>query len=86
MIHLERRVLARPETLFSYFTESARYTEWMGVEAVLEARPGGLYRVRVPQGVYAVGEFVEVEPPRRMVFTWGWEGDPEVPPDRAPSL
>jgi uncharacterized protein YndB with AHSA1/START domain len=80
MINLERRVLARPETLFSYFTDSARYTEWMGVEAELEARPGGVYRVRVPQGTYAVGEFVEVDPPRRVVFTWGWEGDPEVPP------
>lgn len=80
MIELERRVLAPMETVFAYFTDSARYTAWMGVEAELEARPGGIYRVRVPQGHYAVGEFVEVEPPSRVVFTWGWEGDPEVPP------
>jgi uncharacterized protein YndB with AHSA1/START domain len=52
----------------------------MGVEAVLDARPGGIYRVRVPQGGYAVGEFVAVEPPSRVVFTWGWEGDPTIPP------
>lgn len=25
------------------------------------------------------GEFVIVEPPHRIVFTWGWEGDPQVP-------
>ena len=27
-----------------------------------------------------VGEFVEIDPPQRVVFTWGWEGDEEVPP------
>ena len=26
------------------------------------------------------GEYVEVVPFRRVVFTWGWEGDPSVPP------
>ncbi|MGA7269870.1 MAG: SRPBCC family protein [Acidimicrobiia bacterium] len=80
MIELERRIRARPETVFSYFTDPDRYTAWMGVEAVLDARPGGIYRVRVPQGGTALGEFVEVDPPRRIVFTWGWEGDADVPP------
>lgn len=80
MIELERRILARPETVFSYFTDSERYTAWMGVEAVLDARPGGVYRVRVAQGGTALGEFVEVDPPRLIVFTWGWEDDPDVPP------
>jgi uncharacterized protein YndB with AHSA1/START domain len=28
----------------------------------------------------AAGEYIGVTPPRRVVFTWGWEGDPEVPP------
>jgi uncharacterized protein YndB with AHSA1/START domain len=31
-----------------------------------------------PETVF--GEFVEIDPPRRLVFTWGWEGDEEVPP------
>jgi uncharacterized protein YndB with AHSA1/START domain len=80
MIEVQRHVRARPETLFAYFTDPVKYAAWMGVEAVLDARPGGIYRVRVPQGNYAVGTFVEVESPRRVVFTWGWEGDPLVPP------
>lgn len=80
MIEIERTIQARPETVFAYFTDPVRYTAWMGVEAELDATPGGIYRVKVPQGLLAVGEFVEVEPPRRIVFTWGWEGDPEVPP------
>jgi uncharacterized protein YndB with AHSA1/START domain len=28
----------------------------------------------------ARGEFREIDPPRRVVFTWGWEGHPAVPP------
>ena len=27
-----------------------------------------------------VGEFVELDPPNHLVFTWGWEGDEDVPP------
>lgn len=80
MIEVQRHIRARPETVFPYFTDPARYVRWMGVEAILDARPGGIYRVRVPQGRYAVGEFVAVEPPQRVVFTWGWEGDPSIPP------
>jgi uncharacterized protein YndB with AHSA1/START domain len=80
MIEMQRYVKARPETLFAFFTEQDKYTAWMGVEAVLDAKPGGIYRVRVPQGQCALGEFVEVDPPRRVVFTWGWEGDIRVPP------
>jgi uncharacterized protein YndB with AHSA1/START domain len=28
----------------------------------------------------ARGEYVAVEPPRRCVFTWGWEDDDAMPP------
>lgn len=80
MIELERRVEATPETVFAYFTDASRYTRWMGTEATLDARPGGIYRVKAPHGHYASGQFVTVERPQRIVFTWGWEGDPEVPP------
>ena len=67
-------IAAQPETVFPYFTDPARYVQWMGTEATLEAVPGGRYRVRMRDGVEAAGEFLEVEPPRRLVFTWGWTG------------
>lgn len=76
---LERRIDARPEIVFAYLTDPVRYVQWMGVDAELDPRPGGAYRVRVPQGFVAVGEFVEIDPPRRVVFSWGWEGDGPVP-------
>ena len=31
-------------------------------------------------GIQAAGEFVEIDPPRRLVFTWGWTNDPAVAP------
>lgn len=78
-LEIERRIRARPETIFAYFTDPERYLQWMGVDAQLDARPGGVYRVRVPQGFTALGEFQELDPPHRVVFTWGWEGHDTVP-------
>ena len=63
-------------------------TRWMGQEAFFDPRPGGEYRVEVISGETSpLGEFVEVDPPRRLVFTWGWEpGRPSAcRPDRARS-
>ena len=42
--------------------------------AELDPRPGGLYRIHVPGGRVAEGRFVALEPPHRIVFTWGWVG------------
>ena len=65
-------VAAAPEAVFPYFTQPARYVEWMGSEAVLEPVPGGVYRVRMNDGFAAAGTFLEVDSPQRVVFTWGW--------------
>ena len=73
-------IAARPEIVFSYFTDPARYTQWMGREAILEPVPGGRYRVSMRDGLATAGQFVEVDPPHRLVFTWGWTNDPAVPP------
>ena len=48
-------------------------TRWMGRSASLDPRPGGEYRVEVISGNVACGEFVELDPPHRLVWTWGWE-------------
>ena len=78
---VQRRIMARPATIFSFFTDPARWLRWQGVEATIEAVPGGEFRMTVGGDGYASGRFVEVDPPRRIVFSWGWElpGNP-VPP------
>lgn len=73
-------IAAEPETVFPYFTDPDRYVQWMGRNATLQPVPGGSYRVFMTEGVEAVGEFVEIDPPHRLVFTWGWTHDPAVPP------
>ena len=70
----EVRIDAPPEVVFPYFTDPARMVEWMGVAALLDPRPGGALRIEVNGRDVVLGEFVEVEPPRRVVFTWGFDG------------
>jgi uncharacterized protein YndB with AHSA1/START domain len=76
----EIRIDADPETVFPFLTQPDKIVRWKGVEACVEATPGGEYRVHVTARNVAVGEYVEIEPPRRVVFTWGWEGDDRLPP------
>jgi uncharacterized protein YndB with AHSA1/START domain len=74
-IRREIRIEASPETVFAFFTDPSRMVQWKGTTATLDPRPGGLYRVEINRRVIARGEYVEVTPFSRVVFTWGWEGD-----------
>ncbi len=76
-----RLINAAPATVFSFFTDLERWTSWQGVDGELDLRPGGTFRIRMAGSEVASGQFVEVVPNRRVVFTWGWEGeDSAVPP------
>jgi len=79
-IDVTERIEAPPEVVFAYLTDSARFVKWMGVGAELDPRPGGRYRIDVDGEHIASGEYREVDPPRRLVMSWGWEGHPTVPP------
>jgi len=80
VIEQEIRVAAPPEAVFSYFTDPDKMRHWSGVDHKLEAQPGGVYRVDMGGGHVVLGTFVEVSPPRRVRFTWGWEGDDQLVP------
>jgi uncharacterized protein YndB with AHSA1/START domain len=73
-VEREVRIAARPETVFEFFTDPEKMIRWKGRRAELDARPGGTYRVEINDQAVALGEYVEVDPPGRIVFTWGWEG------------
>ncbi|MGH2663595.1 MAG: SRPBCC family protein [Actinomycetota bacterium] len=81
----EIRIPTCPEIAFSFFVDPEKYPSWQGVRAELDPQPGGIYRVEMETGDVARGEYLEVDPPRRLVFTWGWEGKSEVPPGPPPS-
>src|SRR3954453_9304670 len=98
VVEHERRVAARPETVFAYFTDPVKMVQWMGVDATLDPRPGGVCRIafspsdaqldyivdyfggdpeaqeraRRNRAGAMLGEYVEVDPPRWISFTWGW--------------
>ena len=74
-------IAARPETVFRLLTDPHEYVRWKGHLAQLEPRAGGDFRVDFPEDKGTVsGEFVEVVPNRRVVFTWGWQDNQIVPP------
>ncbi|MCJ1676069.1 SRPBCC domain-containing protein [Streptomyces sp. APSN-46.1] len=81
VVTLERHIAARPATVFSFFTERDKWLAWMGKDGEFTFEPGGAYRTNVRGDNVAEGRFVEIDPPRRLVFTWGWaEGGMAVPP------
>jgi uncharacterized protein YndB with AHSA1/START domain len=77
---VERRVSVPPEKVFTYFTDARKWIAWQGTEAELELEPGGIWRVNVTGDGFASGRVVEVVANERIVFTWGWEEGPPVPP------
>ena len=79
-IEREMRIDASPETVFDFFTDPAKMVRWKGATATLDPRPGGVYRVQMNEQAVAVGEYVLVDPPNRVVFTWGWDGDDAITP------
>ena len=80
-VEREVRIRARPETIFPFFTDPVKMMQWKGVEAALDPRPGGIYQVNVTGHDTVKGEYLEVSPYTRVVFTWGWiEAGHPVPP------
>jgi uncharacterized protein (TIGR03086 family) len=65
---------------FALITQPDRLRRWKAVTARVDLRAGGDYRWTIIPGHSACGTFTEVEPGRRVVFTWGWEGDAALPP------
>jgi len=65
-------VAASPRDVFAYFTDPARYVQWMGSQASLDPVAGGAYRVQMSDGFRAAGPFLQVDPPHRVAFTWGF--------------
>jgi uncharacterized protein YndB with AHSA1/START domain len=83
MAELVREIVidATPETIWPFLTETDKHLEWLGTAAEIDARPGGTYRVKVGDRHQSAGEFVEVVPNQKVVFTFGWdEKDHPIPP------
>lgn len=65
---------------FALLTQPERLRRWQAVTARVELRAGGEYRWTITPGHSAAGTITELEPGKRLVFTWGWEGSEDLPP------
>jgi uncharacterized protein YndB with AHSA1/START domain len=74
-VHIE----AAPEQVFEYFTSPEAIVRWMGDYALLQAAPGGAFEVDI-NGVPVRGRYLEVDPPHRLLISWGHAGSDRLPP------
>jgi uncharacterized protein YndB with AHSA1/START domain len=72
------RIAASPTDVFPYFTEPDLLVRWMGEWAGLDPKPGGDFAVDI-NGVPVRGSYLLVDPPHRIVFTWGAAGNDTLP-------
>ena len=92
-LHLERVVAAPRAVVFRMHTDAEQLARWWGPRGFtapsieLDVRVGGAYRIEMqpPEGdvFFLTGEFVEVDPPALLAYTFRWE---EPDPDDRPNL
>ena len=81
-LRLVRTVTGSPERVFEAWTAAEQVKRWTcpdpvaDVDVDVDLRVGGQYSIRmhVEGGPFtAYGTYREVDPPRRLVYTWGWK-------------
>ena len=81
---IERTFAAAQARVFEAWTSPEVLRRWWGAgpdwtspAVEIDLRPGGRYRLSMqdPSGSVRTvgGKYVEVDPPRRLVYTWAWE-------------
>jgi uncharacterized protein YndB with AHSA1/START domain len=83
-LQLRRTFSGPPERVFRAWTDPDEVRQWFGPgeyttpQVEIDLRVGGRYRfgLKPPRGdmYFLSGEYREIVPPRRLVYTWAWEG------------
>ena len=68
------------DTVFSFFTDNARWAGWWGAGSTIEPRPGGRVLIVHPNKVEVSGEVVAISPPDSITFTYGYGAGGPIPP------
>jgi uncharacterized protein YndB with AHSA1/START domain len=72
-------IAAEPAHVFAYLTEPQALVRWMGEFARLDPAPGGEFAVDI-NGVPVRGRYLELDPPHRLLISWGHAGSSRLPP------
>lgn len=75
-------VQAPRERVFDLFTTVDGLERWMARKAEVDLRPGGAWRWEHDNDMVSSGEYLEIDAPQRVRFTYGWETGPYA--DMAP--
>ncbi len=79
-VEVEIEIMAPADAVFDFLVVPEKLLRWMGQDGVLAPRPGGEFRLVVGPDDTAVGQYIEVERPKRVSFSWGWLGSEVVAP------
>ena len=85
---IRRTFQADMDVLWQALTDPKAWMQWFGgghatpVTTTADLRPGGAWRIDMRgnesgNAISLVGEYVEIDRPRRVSFTWAWEASPE---------
>ena len=84
VIEREVEIAASPGAVWGFLVDPEKQQRWMGQDVTFDLRQGGAYRMEIIPMHVASGEFVEIDPPRRLVYTWGWEPHEGADPNAVP--
>ncbi len=71
-------IKAPPEIVFPYFTDPDLIVTWLGDRAELDPQPGGIFSLELGES-RARGTYITLDPPYRVVFSWGIPGNDDLP-------
>ena len=84
-LEVRRTIRAPRQKVFDAWTTAEELKAWHAPGpltvsfAQIDLRPGGAYRIhmRAPDGTEhrVSGTYREVDAPKKVVYTWGWDGD-----------
>jgi uncharacterized protein YndB with AHSA1/START domain len=79
-IEIDRTFAASPSKVWDALTDADALARWfwpasLNPVVTVELRPGGRLRIEAPGRMAIEGEYLEIDPPRALAFTWRWDGE-----------
>ena len=91
VLRLNRVIAAPPERVYAAWTTPDAIKVWFGpadcrvLDARVDLRVGGEYCFSLSTQrlgeIKVRGQYREVTPPAKLIYTWQWEGSPELGPE-----
>jgi uncharacterized protein YndB with AHSA1/START domain len=67
----ETHIGAPPATVYALLANAEQMKTWLAQSAEADAKPGGIFRLADPNGLWVEGTYLEVAPDRKVAFSWG---------------